>query len=91
MKAIVGIIFASVIVCIAALFLLNYLLTPHTAGAASQGAPPTQPSASMTPWPDLDDALNDDSRPRGTASLNGSVPRSTFIPNTKAAAGRKPQ
>jgi hypothetical protein len=97
MKAIVGVISALVIVGIAALFLLraqqSYLLTDHAAGTASrvQGTPPAQSSDSMTPWPDLNDVLTDDSRPTGTASLDGSVPRSTFIPDTKTEAGRKPR
>jgi hypothetical protein len=75
MKVIVGVISALVIVGIAALFLLRaqqlYLLTDHAAGTAPRvhGTPPAQPSASMTPWPDLDDVLNDDSRPTGAALL----------------------
>jgi hypothetical protein len=97
MKAIVGVVYALLVVGVAALFLLRaqqlYLLTDRAAGTASrvQGTPPAQPSAPMTPWPDLDDVLNDDSRPTGTASVDGSVPRSTFIPDTKMETSWKPR
>ena len=60
MKALVGVIAALVILGIAALGMLT-MSSPadHVAGTAYGGhgasAPATQPSAFMTPWPDLND------------------------------------
>jgi hypothetical protein len=79
MKAIVGVISALVIVGIAALLLsrAQQVSSPPdpVAGTAfrDKGTPAAQPSVSMTPWPDLDELTNDDSRPTGAASLDGSV------------------
>jgi hypothetical protein len=85
MKAIFGVIAALVIVGFAAmlLFRLQQLSLPTEYAAGIPGTPAAQPSTSMTPWPDLDDLINDDSRPTRAASLDGSVafrPKNDFQP-----------
>jgi hypothetical protein len=79
MWSLIAVIAALVVVGIAALSLFTAQQLSSPTGRIArpalhdQGPPAAQPSRSMSPWPDLDDLTNDDSRPMGAASLDDTV------------------